>query len=35
MGDNADQITYWNEVAGAKWVVNWRKDRRVDVRLTK
>ncbi len=22
MGDNADQIAYWNEVAGAKWVAN-------------
>ena len=22
MGDNADQISYWNEVAGAKWVAN-------------
>ena len=35
MSSNADQMTYWNEVAGAKWVANQARLDRVFAPLTK
>ena len=34
MNDNADQVTYWNEVAGPKWVANQARLDRVFAPLT-